>query len=319
MDDFRNMPVGYMLNCSVAGKMPANATSAQWRHFHTSWQQVETSVIDLARNIYRGWSFCPLFNPPKRRENFVSASTIAFDFDHHGLESLRDTGLVYMNAAFVYATPSSTPDNPRCRAVFVFDEPVTDSAEFTDIYHALAWWFGGEGFTTDPACKDPLRLYYGSPRGAMWHNWSVLPRETCRVYVEQWRDAVPSANEYAPPRVVNAAPAESLPARFLTTAAERLLENVRTAPDGEKHYTLRKIAYVFGGYVAGGYYSRSDAVQWLQDAIRPRAADMQLASRTIEDCLLAGMAEPLAFEARPTAPRARAVGHADISAALAVA
>ncbi|MCO5195462.1 MAG: hypothetical protein M9930_19565 [Anaerolineae bacterium] len=292
----KNTTINYMLNKSLVGKMPAGATQRDWQRFHTSWQFTASTAIELARNIYRGWAFCPVFEGRKRRENYVGAWHVAFDFDHDGIEAVKSMPLVDYFASFVYSTPSSTPENPRCRAVFVFPQPVNSADEYADIYKALAWQFGLHGLETDPACKDVLRIYYGSPRCDMWHNWSILPLSSAREYVTQWRDAVVSENEFRP-KPVKATPANEMPARFLEIAADKLLNNVRAAPDGQKHYTLRKIAYVFGGYVANGYYSRDNAIGWLEDAIRSRAADMSLASRTIRDCLTAGMAEPLGFSA----------------------
>jgi hypothetical protein len=91
---------------------------------------------------------------------------------------------------------------------------------------------------------------------------------------------------------------ENLPARFLQVAAEKLLDNVRAAADGEKHNRLNRIAYVFGGYVESGYYEEGEVKGWLQDAARslPNVRNLEAAFRTIDAALQDGRKAPLRFE-----------------------
>lgn len=68
------------------------------------------------------------------------------------------------------------PRRAAFRVVYVLEYPIHSAAEYREAYQAVAWWMLGDGAMTDPACKDPLRLYYGSPRGDVRPNWSVLAR-----------------------------------------------------------------------------------------------------------------------------------------------
>ena len=137
--------------------------------------------------------------------------------------------------------------------------------------------------------------------GSDGHTASLFPGPAQAEFIRQWRLAVPP--EVKPQaHTVRAAPPDSLPAGLLQNKARELLDNLRQCPDGEKHYTLRKIAYTFGGYVASGYYAQSDVLGWMADAILPRAADARLAERTALECLIAGKSAPLAFEA-PAPPQ----------------
>ena len=283
-----------MVNRTVKGKVPEGYN---WGRYHAGFKREQMSPYHLAADAYRGWAFCPAYEGTRKQTNFTEAWHIGFDFDSSSLEQVKAIPWVDWFASFGYTTPSHTPENPKCRVVFVFDEPITDAGQYRDLYHALAWRFQIDGIATDPACKDVLRLYFGSPGCEVWTNWSVLAKASQAELIRQWRDVVPAQNEYKP-KPVKAAPVESLSARFLEVAAGKLLARVRDCPDGEKHYTLRKISYVFGGYVAGGYYTESDAIGWLEDAIHPRAANKQLASKTIIDCLTAGKGEPLGFAER---------------------
>lgn len=300
----KDLPVSVMINRSVVGKltMPPDTPDAErlarWAEYHRHFRPFHTTARGLAAEVYRGFAFCPVYTGRRLQTNFTEAWHIAFDLDTAGLEQVRALTWVDFFTSFAYSTPSSTPEAPRSRCVFIFDKPVTDPERYRTIYKAIAWRFTVDGFPTDPSCKDVLRLFFGSPRCALWPNWSVLGMATCDELIEQWREAIPAKNEFKAAPVKRPAAANQLPARFLEVASDKLLEHVRQAPDGQKHYTLRKIAYVFGGYVAGGYYDRDTAIEWLEQAIHPRARDKALASRTIRECLIAGMGEPLQFEDR---------------------
>ena len=76
---------------------------------------------------------------------------------------------------------------------------------------AVAWWLAGDGALTDPACKDPLRLYYGSKGGEVRPNWSVLGAATLDYVQEEYRKAFPPRRALQTPlRVVDHAPARGL-------------------------------------------------------------------------------------------------------------
>ena len=284
-----------MLNQTIKGKVPPGYS---WGRYHAGFKQTTMSPYDLAANVYRGWAFCPVYNGTRKQTNFSEAWHIAFDCDQSSLEAVQSLAWVDHFASFGYTTPSHTDDAPRCRVVFVFDQPITDGDAYRQLYFALAWRFQVDGIATDPACKDLLRVYFGSPHCAVWPNWSVLPGPAQAELIRQWRLSVPpEVKPQAQP--VHIAPPDSLPPGLLQDKAHQLLQNLQQCPDGEKHYTLRKIAYTFGGYVASGYYAQSDVLGWLEDAILPRAADQQLAQRTAMECLIAGKSAPLAFEASP--------------------
>lgn len=297
--DERNRPIAVMVNRSIKGKMPAQATRQQWAAYHAAFRYENTTARGLAVEVYRGFSFCPVYTGSRKQTNFVEAWHIGFDFDHAGLETVCKNPMADTFASFAYSTPSSTIDNPRCRVVFVFDAPITTPELYRNLHQAMAWRFALDGLQTDPSCKDVLRIFYGSPQCGLWPNWSILPLLSCFEIIEQWKEAIPSDSELQ--SVVVATPREgTLSDKFLQAAAEMLLKQVSSAPDGEKHYTLRRIAYTFGGYVAQGYYNEADAISWLETAILDHAADKKAAKRTIRECLAAGKGKPLPFERKIT-------------------
>ncbi|GAA4349928.1 hypothetical protein GCM10023185_07060 [Hymenobacter saemangeumensis] len=76
----------------------------------------------------------------------------------------------------------------------------------------------------------------------------------------------------------------------LRTAVNKVL----SAPDGQKHYTLNKMAFLCGGYVAAGLLSEAEAREQLRQAIGCReVTDSKNAWKTIDDGLKAGQAKPV--------------------------
>lgn len=294
MTDLRDYPIEVMVNRYVKGKMPAKATKADWQKFNMAFHHEQTTARGLAIEIWRGWAFCPVFHQRRRKENFLGAWHIALDFDTMDEQSsipyLREQPLINDFASFAYTTPSHTPQKPKARVVWIFDKPITDLEQYERLYramlHRLPW--------ADHSTKDAARLFYGSPRCDVWDNWSILGLASADLLIEEWEAERPK------PKSTEVTPVEkkNLPPKFLKVAAENLLDNVRTAPDGEKHDMLNRIAYTFGGYVAGGYYDEPEVERWLQDAVHKmqNVRSVQAAYDTIKDGLRSGMSSPLYFE-----------------------
>lgn len=181
-------PIEVMINRSLVGKMRPDATPADWSRYHAAFKREQMTARGLAVNVYRGFSFCPVYDGHRRQEHFKGAWHVAFDFDDNGLDALRAVEWAAWYASFGYSTPSSTETAPKCRVVFILESPLTDPQQYRDLYHALAWRFAEAGMMTDPACKDIIRLYYGSPRCALWDNWSILPADVVRWFVDDWRE-----------------------------------------------------------------------------------------------------------------------------------
>jgi len=98
----------------------------------------------------------------RKTENFISSQIIGVDIDegHHQLTELTSDEFIQKHATLIYATPSSTPENPRWRILFILDEPITDPEKYKDLVIRL----NGKlvSYNVDPACKDAVRLFYGS-------------------------------------------------------------------------------------------------------------------------------------------------------------
>ena len=94
-------------------------------------------------------------NGPRANSNVVGVSALGVDKDKDGgvqqmAELMRAAGL----AGAIYETHSSTPENPKCRAVVPYVEPITGAEHQRIAKHFAAMWSG------DAACTDAARLFY---------------------------------------------------------------------------------------------------------------------------------------------------------------
>lgn len=306
MEPFKKQhKIKIMHSSALVNKAPVAWNASDWRRFYTTFRQVEVSPYTFAGLVWQGHSFIPCYKNGRRLEsNFTEAWHMAFDFDAHGAALdylMRPGSIAWVLSSFAYATPSSTDDHPKSRVVFIFDEPITDTAYYRQLYQALAWLFQEDGSHTDPACKDPLRLYYGSKSAEMRGNWSAILRSGMDAIIQQYEDAHPPEPEQ---------PALTLPVRRVnddTRAAkilQSLADNIAVAPDGERHHARLVNARTAGGYIASGVMSQADVEAVLISAAIANTGNRASAEKTIRDGIEYGKQAPLYLEeVDHTAPR----------------
>ena len=292
-----------MGSTALKGKAPASWRPADWQRFHRSFALMNVTPREMAIHVWRGFSFTPVFTEARREEYYKWAYHIALDFDT-GDETSSLPFLMeipgtfgWMFASFGYSTPSSTEEHPRSRVVFVLDFPILSPDEYRAAYAAVAWRMAEEGSATDPACKDPLRLYYGSPKCKVSPNWSVLSSPVLAVLMDEYREAHPPQVHHAPPRV-----AVEPDAKRIQHKLAQLGERVRSAPQNEGHNTLLKTARLAGGYIASGALEEIAVIAELVAAAmsRPWADDETEVRRVIDDGIANGKGAPISFTAAPS-------------------
>lgn len=109
--------------------------------------------------------------------NYICGQHLGVDFDTLGVEFVLRDSFVTRYGALIYATPSSTPENPRCRVVFLLDKPIFQAANYVRAASALIWSFGGQA---DRQCKDAARFFYGSLCSMPQRLGNVLPLAVLR-------------------------------------------------------------------------------------------------------------------------------------------
>jgi hypothetical protein len=298
--DFENQHrIDVMTSTALINKAPK---VFNWGAFYKTFRRQTMSPRDLAIHVWRGYSFTPVWKDNRRECDYVTAYHLAFDFDAEdetsSLPYLMQPGkFAWMFASFGYTTSSHTADAPRARVVFVLEYPIDSPQEYREVYQAVAWMISGDGSYTDPACKDPLRLYYGSKGCGVAPNWSVLGKASIDCVLGQYKEAHP-AHEVK--YVSFSAPVPASGSMQQGKLAQ-LGAKVRNAPINEGHNTLLKMARLAGGYVATGSLNEGDAIAELTAAAsaRPNQDDKEI-ERVIRDGIANGKRDPVCFQqARP--------------------
>lgn len=189
--DCKHHPIETYINQSAVGKIPRDAPRQAWKNFHKKWQTESLTAYDLAANVWRGYSFAPVFAERKVKRDFKLAWHIGLDFDcadeRAEISQLMEDDIINYFSSFIYYTPSSKPPAYKSRVVFVFDKPISDVDQYEEILDAFAWWFPD----TDQSTQDAARFFYGSKGAKLEGNWSVLPLKSATYIVDEYHKAVP--------------------------------------------------------------------------------------------------------------------------------
>ena len=127
-----------------------------------NWMNIESSWAEIFELITQdGFATTAELTTDNRREaNFVSRQLLMVDIDSGmTIPELLDNAFYNTYGAGFYATPSFTEDLHRFRICFVLEQPESDAGRLRRINRGLLRVFGA----ADQACKDPTRLFYGTP------------------------------------------------------------------------------------------------------------------------------------------------------------
>jgi hypothetical protein len=162
----------------------------RWGRHTGAWRTETHTLESLCRRVTGdGYSFCAVLKQPWRKaENFESVQVLATDNDGASLATLAEIPLVEDHSAFIYESPSSTPEQPKARVVFVLDEPITDPQICRLAYRALIWHFsnGAPDQAADEACKDCCRFFYGRPKAPHAFLGNILYKDVLQELIERY-------------------------------------------------------------------------------------------------------------------------------------
>ncbi len=160
----------------LPGKIPPG--SPIWKEFNASFENMEIDAPTISFLIDEGRAFTTWHgNNWRDSDNFICGQHIGLDFDSSGIDTVLRDPFIQKYASILYATPSSTPENPRCRALFLLDTPIMQAANYGRAAAALIWLFGE---TADRQCKDAVRFFYGSLASMPTRLDNILPLTVLR-------------------------------------------------------------------------------------------------------------------------------------------
>jgi hypothetical protein len=170
---------------SLAHKIPPG--DPIWPKFNASFENVEMETGEIVQALYDGFPVTTCHgNKWRVSTNYICGQHLGLDFDGGGvtLDSLLRDKFIVKYGAFVYTTMSHTEENPRCRAMFLLDQPIMQSKNYALAASALLWMYGA----ADRACKDSVRFWYGSPGCQFEYIDNVLPLEVLRRTIQNYQE-----------------------------------------------------------------------------------------------------------------------------------
>jgi len=275
---------------------------ALWfKNYNGQFANVETTPAGLIKHVQKGYGIAPVLSGYRKRANFKQAWHTGLDFDDlppgYTMQQLvSDYPFIAAHAYAVHTTASHTIERPRFRVLFCLDRPVCNVDKYQLLNRAMLARYP----MADAACKDAARLFFGAENCDVLELGNTLTLETAAAEIVNPYKATQEPTQKAILPIVGTSTA--IPDYFLNACVNHVLNDVRTAPDGQKWYTLNKAAYTIGGYVGMGYLSAHDAAARLENAIVSNPSQVKSlphARRTIDAALADGQAHPLPIEYKP--------------------
>lgn len=257
-----------------------------------SFQNREWTPEEIKAHILEGRAVCiaAVNNDHRHGDDWQSAQMIGLDFDKGpAVKPLSEDDFVHQYAFMVYASPSSTTESPRTRALFILDGKLTDKELFRKYIKRLLKRFSNAN--ADTQCKDIVRFYYGHENAEHIFNAdAVLPISVLEA-LPIHPDEIPRAEKPMSPIQTNG---DFSP--YVAKVIENVVTSVRSAPNGERNDTLNKAALTMGHLVAAdwSHVSRLQGESILLTAA-PISSDFpeHEVRATINSGITAGLAEPM--------------------------
>lgn len=206
----------------------------------------------------------------RNKDAIINGSGILIlDYDDGTKEELNEKRKELQDKEYTLSLFSSPKANGRFKALVCI--PITSSdAEYKKYFAAISKEHKG----VDQSGKDIVRSsfftydsdIYINENATVWDKQYETPKqkkEVERYSVRNW-DAVNNA-----------------------------LRKIETAEEGYKHLARTKVGFLFGGWISGKEISYTETMKLLSDAVSKNSTDIPSAMKTLEDCVKAGMEQPL--------------------------
>jgi hypothetical protein len=236
-------------------------------------------------------------NSLRHNDNVLAITGIEADYDRKemSLADAKDRITANGLCALIYPSPSYTPAAPKWRILCPTSKeyPPEMRARFMARLNGLFGdIFAHESFTLSQG------FYYGKVNNPD-HHCTLFPGIPIDLADDLDAGAIGRAKERnIGERPHPASRPEDITDKRINGLISALLDNVRKAADGEKHFVLRDNGLTLGGYLHLTGWSKEEAVEQLLRAL-PSADDWDKARETALWAVEHGMAQPLDLEDRP--------------------
>ncbi len=251
-----------------------------WHDFNGSFSNSEVTAYDLAGAIWNGHPLTTWHKDHWRSTaNFVTGQHLGLDFDTEDerstLATLTADKFIAKHGAMCYTTPSHTDDKPKARAIFLLDTPIMQASNYALAAAALLWYYSA----ADRQCKDPARFFYGSKGCDFEMIDRVLPLETVKHMIQQYKETGRKALQNHTAGVVQTSD------KYTTAALRNEVEAVRTAFQGTRNHTLNKACWNLARFIATGELSQIDIEDSLTSAALSVGLEMAETNSTLRSAI----------------------------------
>ena len=281
-----------------------NKTALHEGAYDKSFIAKTISVEQLISHIVAGraWAVGIYENDHRKKEHFQTSWLLALDIDNDDPDKTITFDEIVQNAeirsfaALVHPTPSSAPEKPKTRVLFILDRQIPDKEKWEKAQQAVMRHF--RQFSPDPKCKDAARFYYGSDlNGAVKAPGNRLSLDKIAEWVKEYdtymaaelektRHDAPYAT-YTPDNI-----------KYAEKAYQNTLNELWAATEGKRNDLLNKAAYKLFGW-AKAAWPGIDALRIerdLQNAGEGIGLSREETARTIASARNASSSTPLNLE-----------------------
>lgn len=168
----------------------------------SSFEHCELEMIDIANAIYTGHAYGPWFvDNTRSKDNFICSQFVGVDIEDIGenglIDNVKKLEFVRMYASILHTTFSHTQEAPRCRVIFLLDQPVDKIEKYEAIQTFINAQFPGH----DKSCVEGSRTFFSPPNCDISFVGQVLPIQELRMHYRRWAATQPKPKPVKPPKI----------------------------------------------------------------------------------------------------------------------
>jgi hypothetical protein len=283
---------------ALGGKLPAG--DPRWAALNDSFRNRTVEAVDFLDAIYQGYSYAPWFDGRRKAENFICAQHIAVDMDtqdeRSAIVTIERNRFFRLYGSIIHETPSHTAIAPKCRVIFLLDEPIKNATGYRLAMQTVYSFFNG----ADIACIDPARFFFGNailqqrPDGIVYAG-NVLPLDELRRFAKQFNLRQKEAAQQQQAQYVQQRRALSTPearTKYAQSAFDAEIRALAGTREGGRNHQLNRSAFSLGQLVAAGALDESTVAQTLEQTAAQIGLPPTEVAKTLYSGLRAGKQQP---------------------------
>ena len=254
------------INRLFAGeKLGPQAVDKRWPRFTGGFQNETHTLDSLIRELSLGHAVCCVLGSCddlncsrpfgwRQSSHFVETSLLYMDHatgdEASSIPHLSADPFIKSYSAYLYSTPSSTPEYPKSRVVYQVAQAISDPINYRRAVLALLYRYP----SADRSTHDPARFFYGAKPGTeIVRLGNILPLATLDELVRKFEahlDREVSSRplpKVDPSRIVGHTKLE----RYVSAVIQGEMALVSSAKEGvgERHLSILKAAKSLGPLV----------------------------------------------------------------------